>query len=259
MAADISKKQESRIDEKLISKSRRGPRDDGFKRGKVVNEVLDKPTVMTLYKMIKNRVVSYVNGAVSAGKESLLFWAVDEGGSDVALKVYLVSTANFKRRESYMAGDPRFSRLRGGTRNLVYAWARKEFHNLSRCRDAGIAVPVPIAQSNNVLAMSFVGRDGRPARRLLESEAGRDDYLQAVSILKRLYAGARLAHGDFSEFNIFKTRQGLVVFDLGAAVDLGHPRALEFLRRDVENITRFFSKRGIPVDDPSEVFGNIVK
>jgi len=48
----ISRKLESKIDNKLISKSKRRELEDGFKKGKVMNEVLDKPTVMTLYKMI---------------------------------------------------------------------------------------------------------------------------------------------------------------------------------------------------------------
>ena len=41
---------ESKIDNKLISKSKRRELPDGFKKGKVINEVLDKPTVMTLTK-----------------------------------------------------------------------------------------------------------------------------------------------------------------------------------------------------------------
>jgi len=69
----LSKKLESKIDKKLISKSKRRELDDGFKKGKVINEVLDKPTVMTLYKMITDHVIAYVNGSVSAGKESVVF------------------------------------------------------------------------------------------------------------------------------------------------------------------------------------------
>jgi len=59
----ISKKLESKLDNKLRSKRKRSPLEDGFKKGKVVNEVLDKPTVMTLYKMITDHVIAYVNGS----------------------------------------------------------------------------------------------------------------------------------------------------------------------------------------------------
>ena len=73
---------ESKIDNKLISKSKKRKLPDGFKKGKVVNEVLDKPTVMTLYKMITDHVIAYVNGSVSAGKESVVFWGVADDDTE---------------------------------------------------------------------------------------------------------------------------------------------------------------------------------
>jgi len=255
----ISKKLESKIDNKLISKSKRKHLEDGFKKGKVVNEVLDKPTVMTLYKMITDHIIAYVNGSVSAGKESVLFWGVDENDVSVALKIYLVTTSNFKKREPYIVGDPRFSHLKKGTKNLVYLWARKEFRNLSQCYDAGIPVPKPLYVTNNVLAMEFVGKKGIPCKSLLTSEVNEDDYRQAISIIKDLYDKAKLVHGDFSEYNIFKTDNGLVLFDLGSGVDLRHPNSQGFLKRDINNITRFFNKRGILVENPDKLFEEIVK
>jgi len=125
LSDEINKKLESKIDKKLIEKSHRGKILDGFKKNKTVNEVLDKPTIMTLYDMIRSNIISYVNGAVKAGKESVIFWAVNEEEQNVALKVYLISTSNFKNRTRYILGDPRFKRIRKGTRNLVYLWAKK--------------------------------------------------------------------------------------------------------------------------------------
>ena len=255
----ISKKLESKIDNKLNSKRKRKHLEDGFKKGKVVNEVLDKPTVMTLYKMITDHIIAYVNGSISAGKESVLFWGVDENNLDVALKIYLVSTSNFKKREPYITGDPRFSHLKKGTKNLVYLWARKEYRNLSQCYDVGIPVPKPLHVTNNVLAMEFIGKGGAPYKSLLTSEVDEDDYFQAISIIKDFYNKANLVHADFSEYNIFKTDNGLVVFDLGSAVDLRHPNAQDFLKRDINNITRFFNKRGIFCENAEKIFREIVK
>ncbi len=258
MSDDISRKLESKLDEKIFSQSRKKHLKDGFKKGKVVNEVLDKPTVMTLYKLITDHIIAYVNGSVSAGKESVVFWAVDENNVDVALKIYLVSTSNFKKRQAYILGDPRFLKLKKGTKNLVFLWAKKEFKNLSRCHDCGIPVPKPIHVTRNVLVMEFVGNNGSPSKVLLESQIDENDYHQAISILKNLYTKAKLVHGDYSEYNIFKTDDGLVLFDLGSAVDLRHPNAQEFLKRDINNITRFFSKRGITVNDPTKVLEEII-
>ncbi len=259
MSDEISRKLESKIDKKLASKSKRRHLEDGFKKGKVINEVLDKPTVMTLYKMIKDHIVAYVNGSVSAGKESVLFWSVDDNDVDVALKIYLVSTSNFKKREPYIIGDPRFLNVKKGTKNMVYLWAKKEFRNLSQCRNAGIPVPNPLYVTNNVLAMEFVGQGGSPEKLLLNSEVNGYDYQQAISIIRDLYQKAKLVHGDYSAYNIFKTPSGLIVFDLGSAVDLRHPNAHEFLKRDINNINNFFIKRGVSVEDPSVLFEEVVK
>lgn len=256
MSDELGRGLASKLDKKLAAKSRRKTLDDGFKRGKVVNEVLDKPTVMTLYGMIKDGVITGVNGAISAGKESVVFWGED-GAKSVALKVYLVSTSNFKRREPYMLGDPRFSRIRKGTRNMVYAWAKKEFRNMVQCHESGLPVPRPIHVSNNVLAMEFVGDGGMPAPLLHNSAADAGDYEQAISIMHGMYAGAGLVHGDYSEYNVFKAAGGLVAFDLGSAVDLRHPNSDGFLKRDISNINRFFGKRGVPVRDPDAIHGEI--
>ena len=254
----LSRKLESKIDNKLNSKSKRKHLEDGFKKGKVVNEVLDKPTVMTLYRMITDHVIAYVNGSISAGKESVVFWGVADDDTDIALKIYLVSTSNFKKREPYLTGDPRFRHVKKGTRNLVYLWAKKEYRNLSQCYDAGIPVPRPLYVTNNVLAMDFVGVNGSPCRSLLVSNVEQNDYEQAISLIQDIYDKAKLVHGDVSEYNIFKTDDGLVVFDLGSAVDLRHPNSKEFLKRDINNITRFFKKKGMIVKDSNDVFEDIV-
>ena len=256
---DLDKKLESKINSKLYSKSKRKKLSDGFKNNKVINEVLDKSTVFTLYDLIKLNIISYINGTVRAGKESVLFWAVDSKGNDLALKVYLVSASNFKKRTPYILGDPRFNRIKKGTRNLVNLWAKKEFTNLTQCFDSGIPVVKPIHVSKNVLVLEFAGEKGVPAKTLIETDVDLHDYNSAITLIERLYKEAKLVHGDFSEYNIFKTEQGLVLFDLGSAVDLNHPNATEFLKRDINNISNFFAKRGLTVKNPDDIIVRLTK
>lgn len=232
---------------------------DGFKKNKTVNEVLDKLTTLTLFDLIKSKTISYVNGVIRAGKESVVFWAVSPDNNDVALKVYLTSTSSFKKRAPYILGDPRFSRIKKDTRSLVYLWAKKEHQNLTRCIQNRISVVKPITVKNNVLAMEFVGKDGVPSKTLIESEVNEDDYNSAIGLIKQLYKKARLVHGDFSEYNIFKTENGLILFDLGSAVDLEHPKAREFLKRDVDNISNFFVRRGLTVKNPIDIINEVTK
>ena len=238
----IEQEIESKINLKLSKKDKSKSVDDGFKKNKVVNEVLDKITVMQLYNLITSKIIAYVNGVVKAGKESVVFWAKDPEDNDIALKIYLVTTSNFKKRSQYVTGDPRFTSIKKGTKNLVYLWARKEFQNISKCYDCGISVVTPRHVSKNILIMDFEGIDGKPENTLLESEVDENDYRQSIDLISDLFKKAKLVHGDFSEYNIFKTKKGLKLFDLGSAVDTTHPNTMNFLKRDINNITTFFVK-----------------
>ncbi len=232
---------------------------DGFEGNKTVNEALDKQAIMTIYDMIKSGILSYVNGIISAGKESVVFWAVGGNDLDIALKVHLVSTANFKKRMPYIDGDPRFGRIKKGTRNMVNLWARKEFTNMTLCYEKGIRVPEPIQVSKNVMATRFVGSGGMPQKTMHAAQISYDDYTDTISIMKNMYLKAGLVHGDLSEYNIFKDDSGLIVFDLGSAVDKRHPGALGFLKRDINNITNFFVKRGLKVTNPADVLKEVIE
>ena len=259
MSNNSEKKIELKIKSKLEQKKKKKTLDDGFKKNKVVNEVLDKTTILQLYDLINSKIISYVNGVVKAGKESVVFWAKDFDDNDIALKIYVVTTSNFKRSSQYVTGYPRFTCVKKGTENLVDLWARKEFQNISKCYDNGISVVKPRHVSKNILIMDFEGTDGKPEQTLLESQIDENDYVQSISLITDLYKKAKLVHGDFSEYNIFKTKNGLKVFDLGSAVDTTHPNTKDFLKRDINNITNFFVKRGLTVENPADILERIIK
>ena len=259
MSENSEKKIELKITSKLEQKKKKKTLDNGFKKNKVINEVLDKTTILQLYDLINSKIISYVNGVVKAGKESVIFWAKDVEDNDIALKIYLVTTSNFKRRSQYVTGDPRFTVVKKGTKNTVYLWARKEFQNISKCYDCGISVVKPRHVSKNILIMDFEGYGGKPENTLLESEVDENDYQESINLIIDLYKKAKLVHGDFSEYNIFKTKKGLKLFDLGSAVDTTHPNMMNFLKRDINNITNFFVKRGLTVENPADILERITK
>jgi RIO kinase 1 len=259
MSTNSEKKIELKIKSELEQKRKKKTLDDGFKKNKVINEVLDKITVMQLYSLITSKIIAHVNGVVKAGKESVVFWAKDPEENDIALKIYLVTTSNFKKRSQYVTGDPRFTSIKKGTKNMVYLWARKEFQNISKCYDCGISVVKPLHVSKNILIMDFEGNNGKPENTLLESEVDEHDYRQSIALISDLFKKVKLVHGDFSEYNLFKTKNGLKLFDLGSAVDTTHPNTMNFLKRDINNITNFFVKRGLTVENPADILERIIK
>jgi RIO kinase 1 len=225
---------------------------------KVIDNVLDVPTLMTINELRSDGIIGSVQGSMASGKESKVYVAATPEGSPLTLKIYLTGSAEFKKRLQYIAGDPRFSDIKPGTRSLIAAWARKEFKNMQAARAAGVRVPLPIAVKRNVLVMEYVDDgEGNPASPLVDVEVTPKDYKQVIDQISLLYQKANLVHADLSEYNIFRTEKGVMLFDFGSAVDIRHPNSKQFLVRDLTNINRFFDKRGIEVADTAHLVEKI--
>jgi len=234
----------------------------------VVEEVFDTSTILTIVELYRRGILRRLSGVISAGKEARVYLGYGRGGEPLALKIYLTSSAEFRRGiYKYIIGDPRFEGLKiKDTRLLIYTWARKEYRNLSKMHEAGVKVPKPIACLNNVLVMEFIGegRERYPllveAYRELTMEELGDVYRLVLEELEKIVCRARLVHGDLSEYNVMlKPELDIVVIDVGQAVDVNHPNALDFLKRDVENINRFFKREaGIEVEDDEVVFKRVL-
>lgn len=254
---DGSNNRNSRQMDKADRRYRRHERENRFLKKssedyQVIEEVFDKPTMMVIQRMVNHGTIKSLQSHFAAGKESKVFIAEGPDGSPpLAVKIYLTVSAEFKKRMQYIAGDPRFTEIKKDTRSFIAAWARKEFKNLKAAHEAGIRVPAPVAVEKNVLVMEFIGDDqGRLAEQLENLQVTADDYRETVNQLTMLYQKANLVHADLSEYNVFKNPKGeIMLLDFGSAVDIRHPHSKQFLVRDVENINRFFTKRGIDVID----------
>ncbi|MHB8567003.1 MAG: serine protein kinase RIO [Nitrososphaerales archaeon] len=211
----------------------------------VFEEVFDRQSLMILYDLSNKGEFSYLNGVISSGKEARVYAGITSEGKDIAVKIYLVASSDYKKRMQYVIGDPRFTKIRKGSRGVAELWARKEYTNLKAAFNAGAPVPDPLAFSGNVVIMQFIGLSGVPAPRLVETDVTRNDYLQSIKALKQVYQKALLVHADLSEYNIMKLERKIILFDFSSAVSIVHPMAQEYLRRDVSNLNRFFTRRGV--------------
>jgi len=227
----------------------------------VLEEVFDRSTLMTIYDFLNKGTIDQIFGAVKAGKESKLYWGKDKDGNALAIKIFLTLSAEFKRGGMipYIEGDPRFAHVKRDTRSLVYAWAQKEFKNLQQAIEAGVRVPRPIAVSHNVLIIEFIGENGvsAPLLREIEIRNPKRLYNQILSNVKKLYQKAKLVHGDLSEYNVMIWKNQPIIFDVSQAVLLEHPMANQFLRRDLENLNRYFKRLGVEVLSTEEAYRRV--
>merc|ERR1711988_215543 len=180
---------------------------------------------------------------------------------NIAVKVFKTTMAEFRNRDKYIAEDYRFQDRfkKPNSRKLAYLWAEKEMRNLERLERAHIPAPEVVLLRKHVLLMRFIGSvstDGgsvaTAAPKLqeigskLKLSTQARAYEQTTEIMKNMFQKAKLVHADLSEYNLLWHENKVWVIDTAQAVEPQHPRALEFLYRDCQNITRYFGgKLGI--------------
>jgi RIO kinase 1 len=246
----IDKKIE-RIDRAVDKLRVRNKEADDFK---VREEVFDEPTLKALYRLASSGLIQALGGVISTGKEANVFHALGPDRRELAIKIYRIKTSDFKAMNDYILGDHRFAHVRRTKKDVVFAWTKKEFRNLTRALKARVRVPEPLKYRENVLVMEFMGKDGVAFPLLKQAidslENVEEVYQTTIEFMKRLYNDARLVHADLSEYNILVDERDRPVFiDMGQSVLTEHPRAREFLRRDVSNVIKFFNESGLKASE----------
>ncbi|MEM2909110.1 MAG: serine protein kinase RIO [Candidatus Bilamarchaeaceae archaeon] len=232
---------------KRPSKRKLPPKDEFLlkERSKIESEVFDKKTLLILARLIKKGIIATIDFPVSTGKEADVFRATTPEGTYVAVKIYKIETAPFLRRLAYIEGDPRFKDIKKSERAFVSLFARKEFKNLEICERAHVHAPKPIFLLENVIVMEFVGKGGLPYPTMnVAGPRGEQDLNSILLDIKKMYR-AGLVHADVSEYNIILAEDAPYLIDFGQGVTVEHPKAAEFLERDIRNILGYFEKFGI--------------
>jgi RIO kinase 1 len=169
----------------------------------------------------------------------------------------------FHRDSEYLEGrrvrESRASRAMAsrssiGREMIAAQWAQAEFSALCQFHVAGVRVPYPVQVLGTEILLEFIGTlDGTAAPRLAESGLRGPDLtgpwhqlVQSMATLARL----GMAHGDLSAYNLLVHRGELVMIDTPQVVDvIANPRGGDFLDRDAENVGRWFTARGLHMDD----------
>jgi RIO kinase 1 len=139
-------------------------------------------------------------------------------------------------------------------RNLIAErWVAAEFGALGQLWTIGAPVPYPVQRDGTELLMEFIGSpDGAAAPQLARLRPDPDElhdwWNQLVTALL-LLAGQGVTHGDLSAYNIIIHSGTLMLIDLPQLVDIVvNPQGIEFLRRDVANISAWFRSRGLSAE-----------
>ncbi len=228
---------------------RRKIRIEELKDFKIEAKVFDERTLFCIYKLMKRGLIKSVESKIKEGKESVILSGLGKEGW-IAIKVYRTYHCDFRNMWKYLIADPRFFNVKKRRRQVVINWVRREFKNLKIAFEAGINCPKPFGIYENVLVMSFIGKDGKAAPRMVDLEDANWNKLYELTVneMKKL-TRAKLVHADLSAFNILVLNETPYLIDFSQAVTFDHPLAFEFLKRDVENINKFFKKKGVKVNE----------
>ncbi len=222
----------------------------GKEKFKTKHGVFDEFTNRTLFKLITEGHFEGVESPISIGKESNVFSAITKEGHRIIVKIYRLETCDFNIMHSYIKDDPRYSNLKDKKRKVILAWVQREYRNLMNAREAQVNVPIPITFSNNILLLEFIGKNGYIAPKLKDKapKNKKEFFDKIIENMRKLYK-AGLVHADLSAFNILNFNENPVFIDMSQATTKEHPRAEEFLDRDVKNICNFFNKIGFKADE----------
>ena len=215
---------------------------------KTGNEIFDKITLETLYKLANQGYIDILNGAISTGKEANVLTGITDDEKYVAVKVYRIATSDFKKMDYYLKGDPRFNVKTKNKRKIIYSWVTKEFKNLTRLYSAGVNVPEPITSSNNVLLIEFIGDEkGNPAQPVKnQPPQNPEEFFNKLLVQLKLFVNeAKLVHGDLSNYNILNLNEEPVIIDVSQSVVLDNPISRELLERDINTLVREYTKLGV--------------
>lgn len=223
---------------------------DSSEARKVFENVLDHEALMSLIKLQERNVLNRIYGTVESGKESLVFLADSPERGRILLKIYMNRAGGFRDLERYLRGDRRFRNFKTDRRSVIREWCKKEFKNLKKAENV-LNCPEAIAFQKNILVMEFMGRDFSAFPKLKQVEIENPDKALDVVLddITSLWSQEELVHGDLSEYNILVTDdEDLVWIDFSQGVHVSHPEAEDLLRRDVENVVRYFSDQGAEAD-----------
>ncbi len=248
---DKADKLETKIDKRKLRRKRSEDQS-------VVESVFDTETRKTIYELYNRKVLDEIQFVISTGKEANVYYAIGPQDEDFAVKIYRIKTAEPRFMWPYVIGDPRFKKIKHKTRDLVFTWAEKEFKNLIRAKNAKIRVPTPIAVRKNILVMEFIGLDGNPAPLLKNCQLTKPQKVfdTILNYIFLFFQRAKLIHADLSEFNILFQDEPVII-DVSQSVVLDHPKAREYLIRDLKNILRYFSEFNIKIPTLQESYSYV--
>jgi RIO kinase 2 len=194
---------------------------------------------LAINALVKAGILEAFGKSLGVGKEADVFGALNPKGEVIAVKFHRLGRISFRqtvRKRSYTT-EP--------TAHWLYQSrlaAEREFQALNLLFPKKVAVPEPLSQNRHVVAMGMIeGAELANWKKLTQPERILREILRNV---RKAYLKAGVIHADLSEYNIIlKPNKHILVIDWPQYVTKQHPNAEDLLKRDVQNVLRYFERK----------------
>lgn len=189
---------------------------------------------LALISLTKKSIIQALGCMIGEGKEAVIYEGL--GLSPLALKFHHVGQRSFQ--------SPRVTRdyipEEGNCPWLLASRlsAEREYEAL-RTLHPDVSVPLPVDINRHTVVMEFI--PGATLNRC-SLEDPRDVLLEIIENVGKAYE-LGVIHSDLSEYNVMHDGFRCYLIDWPQWVSTDHTNAEELLTRDLENITRYFSRR----------------
>ena len=206
--------------------------------------------VLAISSLVRKNTLSALGSLIGVGKESEVYEALGLGV--LVIKIHRIGQHSFQSvrlNRDYIPEWKHFPWLFASMES-----AKREFSALNALQKGGVSVPVPIAINRNVIAMSYIAGLNL-SQVTLENPA--DVFDEIIENLRKAYRLGYI-HNDMSEFNVMVDEEKVWLIDWPQWIEPDHPNADTILRRDIENLVRYFSKKYSLAADVDEVISLVV-
>jgi RIO kinase 2 len=191
---------------------------------------------LALHTFAQRETLEGVGAPLGVGKESDVYEA--QSYKPLALKFHREGYTNF--REVMKEREYTADREHVSWQYTARKAAEREYEALETLYP-DVSVPQPVDTNRHGIVMEKI--DGVELSRTRLSDRQVVPVLELVLDEMAAAYESGFVHADMSEYNVFVTEQGVVVFDWPQAVPTDHENVRELLARDVENIVNYFKRK----------------
>ncbi|MBN1876718.1 MAG: hypothetical protein JXA33_21010 [Anaerolineae bacterium] len=142
------------------------------------------------------------------------------------------------------------------------SWLMHEFTVMHMLHQAGAAVPLPLAASENAILMSYLGDAKMAAPTLSQVNLEPDEAVRLFDeVLRNLHLmlAREMVHGDLSAYNLLYWEGTITLIDFPQVVNIfSNDQAYYILHRDIQRVCDYFATQGV-IHDPDALTDQLWK